>query len=71
MEKLIVDAENNLSSIIMDEEGDEIECRFNYDMCVELNTKDYTYVTLSIQNLYELIDLIERAEYFYKNKLNF
>lgn len=71
MEKLIVDKENNLSSNIMDEEGDKIECRFNYDMCVELNTKDYTYVTLSIQNLYDLVDLIERSEYFYKNKLNF
>lgn len=70
MNKLIKDKENNLSASILDAEGDEIECIFNYDECVEINTKELTYITLTIQNLYDLIDLIERSESFYKKRFN-
>jgi len=61
------DKEGTLTAEIVDEEMDTIKCKFNNDDCVELNTDDYSYITLSVSNLYELINLIETAENKYKN----
>ena len=55
------------SAVILDAELDEIECTFNYDMCVEINTSELSYITLSIENLYKLIELICESEEFYEN----
>jgi len=55
------------TATILDAELDEIECTFNNDMCVEINTKELSYITLTIQNLYTLIDLIEEADEYYEN----
>jgi hypothetical protein len=55
------------SAVILDAELDEIECTFNYDMCVHINTSELSYITLTVENLYKLIDLIEEAEEFYEN----
>lgn len=56
------DKEGTLSATIVDGELDAIECTFNYDGCVELNTKEYSYLSLSVSDLYKLIKLIEKAE---------
>jgi hypothetical protein len=69
-EKLKTDKEGTIRSLIVDAELDGIECTFNYDGCVQLNTDAYSYITLSIDDLYTLIDLTERAERKYAKKYN-
>jgi hypothetical protein len=63
----------NITAKIYDEEIDLLKCQFNYDNCVEINTKDYSYITLSVNKLYSLIELIEKADLKYERffkKLN-
>lgn len=67
--ELIIKGEE-ITSIIVDEELDPIKCSFNNDNCVELNTKKYNSIVLSIQNLYELIELIEQAKEQYEKILD-
>tara|TARA_R100000664_G_C2700242_1_gene100852 strand:- start:135 stop:374 length:240 start_codon:yes stop_codon:yes gene_type:complete len=50
------------SSAIMDAELDVIQCKFYNDDCVVLNTEELTYITLTSQNLRNLLDLIEEVE---------
>jgi hypothetical protein len=64
------DKEGTLTSTIIDDELDSIKCTFNYDGCVELDTEGYSYLSLSIANLYELINLINKAEKRY-SKMKF
>ncbi len=47
------------SVVIIDAELDPIYCVFNGDECVTMNTEDYTYIVLSVENLLNLIDFIE------------
>jgi hypothetical protein len=54
--------EGIFSSKILDAEIDVLSCTFNNDECVEINTKNYTYITLSLDNLYNLIDLIKETK---------
>jgi hypothetical protein len=57
----IVINNGEVTALILDEEIDPIECLFNNDDCVQLNTKDYEYITLSVDNLEDLIRLIGEA----------
>jgi len=66
--KLLVDKEGAIRTVIIDDELDGIECKFNYDGCVEINTENYTYLSLSIDNLFQLASLIEKAEKMYKKR---
>jgi len=66
--KLLVDKEGAIRTVIIDDELDGIECKFNYDGCVEINTEGYTYLSLSIDNLFQLASLIEKAEKMYKKR---
>ena len=63
--KLIKNGEE-AKALIVDIELDPIECSFNNDGCVELNTDKYSYITLSKQNLKQLQRLINEAEKYYK-----
>ncbi len=59
--EIIIEGENVTAKII-DAELDVIDCTFNYDGCVQLHTKDYSFVTLSRSNLEMLLGLIDDAE---------
>jgi len=50
---------------IVDAELDEINCVFNYDGCVQLDVKDYSYITLTPENLSLLKRSINKAEKYY------
>lgn len=55
----------NVTATLVDEELDPFECTFNYDGCVEINTSKTNYLTLSMTNLEQLLNLIGEAdEYF-------
>ena len=54
-----------ITAQIVDADIDEIACTFNNDGCVELNTKDLTYINLTVDNLLNLIELIKQAELKY------
>ena len=62
------DKEGTMCSRFLDEEGDNIECSFNNDQCVEINTEKYTYITLSISTLEVLIESIREAEEEYESE---
>lgn len=58
-----------LTTQIFDEESDVLNCVFNNDGCVEIKTKGYTYITLSLDNLETLKKLIIKAEKYYEKNL--
>ena len=58
------------TATILDIELDALECAFNYDECVVIDTEKYSYITLSLENLASLKSLILEAEDYYDN-LNF
>jgi RNAse (barnase) inhibitor barstar len=65
MENLIIKKngeEIEITAEMLDADGDEINCTFNYDGCVCIDTKQLSFIELSIQNLQDLINLVERAE---------
>jgi hypothetical protein len=68
MKRLKTDKKGNITVKIVDAELDLIKGTFNYDGCIELDTHEYTHITLSIENLYDMIYLIEGAEKKY-NKM--
>lgn len=53
---------------IIDAEIDPIDCEFHYDGCVHMDTKEYTYLTLTRENLETLIELIDESELFYSKQ---
>ena len=59
--ELVID-ENYTTMRIVDAELDGIDCQFNGDNCVELNTKTYSYITLTEKNLLQLLDAIEEVK---------
>ncbi len=52
---------------ILDAELDILNCSFNGDRCVKIDTKKLTYITLTLQNLKELKKLIIKSEKYYNN----
>ena len=50
-----------ITSVIVDEELDGYECSFDYDT-IEIRTDGMTHITLSTRILYNLLDLIEKAD---------
>ena len=58
----LIIAEDLTTAVIIDAEIDPINCTFCNDGCVDLDTTNLTYVKLSVDNLYEMIDLIEKSE---------
>ena len=67
-EELKRNEERTLVTTICDIEGDPLNCKFNYDDCVQIDTKEYSYITLSKSNLYKLIELIEESDEVYENQ---
>ena len=63
--KLKKQKDGTFTSVIVDEEIDPFNVKFIGDECIEIDTGEMAYITLSINNLYQIIDLIEAAEYKY------
>jgi len=68
--KLKRNKDGSMSIKIVDAELDVIKCKFNFDDCVKIDTKDYTYLTLSRNNLYKIIDALEEAENIFWDEFN-
>ena len=66
--KLYKDKSDTYVTTIVDAELDEIECKFNYDDCAELNTNNYEYLTLTKENLLDLIKLIDKSTDLYNKQ---
>lgn len=67
--KLIKDNET-ASAKILDAELDILNCSFNNDLCVEIETEGYGYITLTLENLENLKRLIIEAEEYYEKYFN-
>ena len=65
IEELTRNENETLKTTILDEEGDALNCEFHYDYCIHVKTKEYSFITLSKNNLYKMIELIEEAEEVY------
>lgn len=63
--KLIL-GDDEITTTIVDCELDEYECTFNGAEDIQINTEVYTHITLDIDTLYSLIELIKKAEKMYK-----
>ena len=60
--KLIQNEDGSIQMQIVDAELDEFICAFNNDECVQIDTSKHQYITLSLENLHQLINAIEQAE---------
>lgn len=60
--KLIEQEDSTITATIIDAELDAIECIFQGDNVVEINTKDLTYLCLTEENLKTLLRLISEAK---------
>jgi len=54
-------------STIFDIELDPLNCEFD-GVCVKINTEVYEYISLDVENLYKLIELIEKSNEYYNLK---
>jgi hypothetical protein len=52
---------------ILDDELDILHCDFPGESCVNIQTEEYSYISLSVENLHLLLDLIEESEDYYDN----
>tara|TARA_R100000808_G_C2021639_1_gene69531 strand:+ start:196 stop:465 length:270 start_codon:yes stop_codon:yes gene_type:complete len=66
--KEIIKTEDGFKAEIIDEELDPIECKFYGDYTVNINTKDYKYLILNIDNLETLIEMIHETEDYYRKE---
>ena len=62
--KLITECDT-IHTIIEDEELDPFRCVFRNN-CIEIDTTEYGYITLSVEILKKIISLIKKAEKEYK-----
>jgi hypothetical protein len=60
----------SVTATLFDAELDELELSFDYSQSVNINTENLAYITLSIQNLYDMIGLIEKSEVYYEKLYN-
>lgn len=58
-----------ITSSFTDAELDEINCEFLFDETVVIDTKDFEYITLTLDNLKALIKLMEKSERFFETQL--
>jgi len=56
----------SVTATLFDAELDELELSFDYSQSVNIDTEKLAYISLSIQNLYDMIELIEKSELYYK-----
>ena len=58
--------EVSVTSSIIDAELDELNLEFHYDETVVIDTKDFEYITLTLENLKELVKLTKKSEKFFE-----
>ena len=58
-----------ITSSFTDAELDEINCEFLFDETVVIDTKDFEYITLTIENLEELIKMVKKSDKLF-NKIH-
>jgi hypothetical protein len=68
--KLKKQVNGNFRSVILDEELDPFHVELIGEDCIQIETNDMAYITLSIGNLLEIIELIEKAELKYFKRDN-
>jgi hypothetical protein len=65
---LLLDKQGGFYAELVDAELDGFKCKFNNDSCVEIDTKNLTYVTLTEGNLKTLLMLIKKTDALYKER---
>lgn len=65
---IIKDEEGNYIALIIDESLDPIEVEFHFDNCVHIKTRDYSFLTLSVENLDTLKRLIFESEKIFEEE---
>ena len=68
--KLKKQVNGNFRSVILDEELDPFNVELIGEFCIKIETNDLAYITLSIGNLLEITELIEKAELKYFKRDN-
>lgn len=66
----LVKLNEGYSATIVDAELDPIKCNFLYDECVMVEIEGYEYISLTKQNLKDLLRMIEESEALYEKEAN-
>ncbi len=68
LNQLLIDEKNGCYySFLMDEEGDLFKIEFLNDDCIKIANPDFTFLTLSSENLETMKDLLEQTNELYNN----
>ena len=67
---VINEQEQTASAFVVDAELDPIECSFSNDECITLHTEELRYLTLSVENLEQMLDLIYESTQYYNKIYN-
>ena len=70
MKKKYSKSDISITENFIDLEGDELKCKFNFDNSIEIDTSNYSYIILSMENLENMIYSIEKSEKIYTNYYN-
>jgi translation elongation factor P/translation initiation factor 5A len=61
------ETEIKVTSSITDAELDELNLEFHYDETVVIDTKDFEFITLTLENLKELVKKVKTSEKFFED----
>jgi hypothetical protein len=64
----LIKTKDSVSALILDADLDTVELSFDYTQSVTINTDGLKYICLTYENLYDMIDLIEKSERHFKKK---
>ena len=66
----LIKKKDSVTATILDADLDPIILSFHYDDCVNINTDGLKYISLTYENLYDMICLLEKAEKHLTKKFN-
>jgi hypothetical protein len=64
----LIKTKDSVTATIFDGELDPLSLTFHYDECVKIDTENYKFISLTFENLYDMIELLEQSERHFTKK---
>jgi hypothetical protein len=64
----LIKTKDSVNALILDADLDTVELSFDYTQSVTINTDGLKYICLTYENLYDMIELLEKSEKHFKKK---
>jgi hypothetical protein len=64
----LIKTKDSVTATILDAGLDPLDLSFQFDESVFIDTTNYEFIHLSLENLYEMINLLEQSERYFTKK---